>query len=121
MPESGGEAETEISTHTSLAGGDASLCECDIIIINFNPHLPRGRRQRWVDVGDKRERISTHTSLAGGDEKIPVSFTLTEDDFNPHLPRGRRQQLFTILPDIFIQNHYFIPLLSAKSLLLLIP
>ena len=42
-------------------------------------------------------------------------------NFNPHLPRGRRQQLFTILPDIFIQNHYFIPLLSAKSLLLLIP
>ena len=56
----------DISTHTSLAGGDSD-----------------------VDSWGTYAEISTHTSLAGGD-KPDAKQTMPNDDFNPHLPRGRR-------------------------------
>ena len=56
-----------ISTHTSLAGGDDGIKRLPIEYLDFNPHLPRGRRRRHTGVG------------------------LDINDFNPHLPRGRRR------------------------------
>ena len=40
-----GHAGLHISTHTSLAGGDADRLDGGTLQHDFNPHLPRGRRQ----------------------------------------------------------------------------
>ena len=104
-------AASLISTHTSLAGGDAESVHLRRSVVNFNPHLPRGRRlksngllnldQRFQPTPPSREAtpdyldippecyISTHTSLAGGDGKTKRIMT-SANNFNPHLPRGRR-------------------------------
>ena len=108
-----------ISTHASLAGGD-SIPAVQQVVILISTHASLAGGDPATTHVCYAGIISTHASLAGGDAEW-AAIALWCKNFNPRLPRGRRQQLFTILPDIFIQNHYFIPLLSAKSLLLLIP
>ena len=108
-----------ISTHTSPTGGDSLEQKVgDYKKISTHTSPTGGDIEEIADV--QIMLISTHTSPTGGDENGVKPLNRLRY-FNPHLPHGRRQQLFTISPDIFIQNHYFIPLLSAKSFLLLIP
>ena len=83
-------ANGNISTHTSLAGGDRAWNRLRLhYSADFNPHLPRGRRQSPSDI----------SLCANGFQPTPPSreATISQlygfapiNDFNPHLPRGRR-------------------------------
>ena len=82
---------------------------------NFNPRLPRGRRQRRMPLHLAKIGISIHASLAGGDltaylnfidTNISIHASLAGGDrrgrghtrprpyFNPRLPRGRRLDIY---------------------------
>ena len=77
-----------ISIHTFLAEGDRNSSNLEHILLNFNPHLPRGR---WLIASEKARMatiISIHTFLAEGDWSRQRS-NCFHSNFNPHLPRGR--------------------------------
>ena len=67
----------KISIHTTLAGGDRMSNSCFVQNADFNPHHPRGWRQKSEELHDFYK------------------------NFNPHHPRGWRQQKWTRNSSIF--------------------
>ena len=61
-----------------------------MLLINFNPRLPGGRR-RGADLDfDLGDFISIHASRVGGDSEQRAA-NGRAGDFNPRLPGGRRR------------------------------
>ena len=82
-----------ISIHASLAGGDSRQgLGCLVIIGDFNPRLPRGRRPPAR--GKPPLPSNFNPRLPRGRRLSADSRACSPSDFNPRLPRGRRHSLF---------------------------
>ena len=59
-----------ISIHTFLAEGDDILLNRSTGLLNFNPHLPCGRRRYWFDGAGMMVRFQSTPSLRKATERI---------------------------------------------------
>ena len=80
-------APWHISIHTFLAEGDGFTSWNIRSVINFNPHIPRGRWHKRKEDNENENYFNPHLPR-GRWQECRASRALARY-FNPHLPRGR--------------------------------
>ena len=91
---------SEISIHTTLAGGDLAARRRSQCCSTFQSTPPSRVATSGTPTVTMILNISIHTTLAGGDNYVDTTAT-DKADFNPHHPRGWRQQKWTRNSSIF--------------------
>ena len=85
------DSQTPISIHASHVGGDPTESFDLLMIANFNPRLPCGRRLLRSLPVETSHWISIHASHVGGDKYL-IDPNTAGTHFNPRLPCGRRRK-----------------------------